>query len=68
MSNSRPPEGDGELTNLGFATALWILIFLFMVTFGIVDQSGGRPADPVKRVELLFPGYRIGRWLARPLR
>lgn len=44
-----------------------ILCEFIAVLPGIIEQSECYRETAVKRIEVIFPGYRIGRWLMKPI-
>ena len=47
------------------------ILFIFgqfvVILPGMLEQGMCTRETAVKRIEILFPGYRIGRWLMKPI-
>lgn len=48
---------------------IWLSMNGFSLEFGMLKGLLEKTGDgPVRRVEVILPGYRAGLWLARPVR
>lgn len=62
---------EGVLMTLAAAVFVWVASVALFALFGLMDgampKNGGsleRCTNPPRRIEYVFPGHRIGCWLA----
>lgn len=46
---------------------VWLLVNGFQFGVGMLDGEMGVKGEGIKRIEVLFPGYRLGRWAMEDL-
>lgn len=69
MSNSNRVGKFFEDAPIPVIIALILFVFAQVATIlpGMLEQGACTRETAVKRIEVLFPGYRIGRWLMKPI-
>lgn len=50
-----------------FIIACWSVVNIGFGFVGLVDAVHDTPRYPVRRFEVVLPGYRVGRWLGSPV-
>lgn len=61
-------EFQQEAAATGFVIFLfWLAVNALMTLAGMAEQGNCYREYAVKRIEVVLPGYRVGRWLLKPV-
>lgn len=59
---------ENQKAAIAVPVAMWLMLCSFECIEGSNDRTDGYDFRPQRRYDILFPGYRIGYWLAGPVK